>query len=733
MPVILKNNASSTLATAISASDTGIVVADGSKFPSLGASDYFYATLVSSGGTTEIIKVTARASNSMTVVRAQDGSSAASFASGALLEMRVNAASVTDLVDEHDQAVEISIADAGGYYTGTNVEAALQEAAQASTTKYTQGGTGASTRTVQARLQDYVSVKDFGAVGDGVTDDTAAIQAAITASPGRVIFFPNGKYKFTQTLEMTDVGIRGENIPQSNVANDPGTEFHYYGTGYAMIFRSWRGMTWENFLLKSYASNTSGICCLLFAGNLLNVRIEEFDQVSCRFGTGTLSTIVPSPSQVAVETGAYYWRVDNLLIYNQTISGSNAQRGLFVSGGFPSTNGNSFRNTVVFGRFDVLYEINGNTNRFVSGECTPNSPVTCSAAYRLGTAANSNSWSNVIEGVYYEFGTTTNFVEFGSGAFSNELRDFNYEATGAIQPKVSDLGWGNNVSIQPRGFNFSGSVENKTRQNLVSNSFFQHWVGSLPVNWFLSLGGGTWSQDSTEIHGNSPYSAKLVCAGNRGIIAFAFDSGLARNQTGQYKIAGLRGQTLVAAVWCKSSVAGFGNIKLGDGTSYGAATHTGSGNWELLTATIRVSDVATQVDLQLRSDQAGANQTGTIYFSEPVCFFGSELTSFEPRPITEAGGKMFGKFGHAPSENFTSGDTSPSVLDGNLFTTANAGATTIANFDDGWPGQIIYIRCNDANTTLANNANIQTTTGSNKLLSSGTVYKLAYFDKWREF
>ena len=125
MPVILKNNASSTLATAISASDTGIVVANGSQFPSLGAGDYFYATLVSSGGTTEIVKVTARASNSMTVVRAQDGSSAASFASGALFEMRVNAASIRELRDE---AVEVSIADAGNYYTSTNVEGALQEA-----------------------------------------------------------------------------------------------------------------------------------------------------------------------------------------------------------------------------------------------------------------------------------------------------------------------------------------------------------------------------------------------------------------------------------------------------------------------------------------------------------------------------------------------------------------------------------------------------------------------------
>ena len=67
---------------------------------------------------------------------------------------------------------------------------------------YTQGGVGASSRTVQSRLQDFVSVKDFGAVGDGVTDDTAAIQAAIDAVTEANILFPAGTYKVTSSITL---------------------------------------------------------------------------------------------------------------------------------------------------------------------------------------------------------------------------------------------------------------------------------------------------------------------------------------------------------------------------------------------------------------------------------------------------------------------------------------------------------------------------------------------------
>jgi len=58
-------------------------------------------------------------------------------------------------------------------------------------------GTGAVTRTMQDKARDVFSVKDFGAVGNGVADDTAKIQAAINAaSPtNSEVYFPAGRYK----------------------------------------------------------------------------------------------------------------------------------------------------------------------------------------------------------------------------------------------------------------------------------------------------------------------------------------------------------------------------------------------------------------------------------------------------------------------------------------------------------------------------------------------------------
>ena len=86
------------------------------------------------------------------------------------------------------------------YVTSTNVQAAINELST-----YNEGSTGAVDRSVTSKLQESVSVKDFGAVGDGVTDDTAAVQAALddawlralnlNATGGVSLYFPAGNYK----------------------------------------------------------------------------------------------------------------------------------------------------------------------------------------------------------------------------------------------------------------------------------------------------------------------------------------------------------------------------------------------------------------------------------------------------------------------------------------------------------------------------------------------------------
>ena len=71
-------------------------------------------------------------------------------------------------------------------------------ATSAANVSFTQAGTGAVERTVETKLNESVSVKDFGAVGDGVTDDTAAIQAALDADTG--VILPEGSYLVTSSL-----------------------------------------------------------------------------------------------------------------------------------------------------------------------------------------------------------------------------------------------------------------------------------------------------------------------------------------------------------------------------------------------------------------------------------------------------------------------------------------------------------------------------------------------------
>jgi hypothetical protein len=112
-------------------------------------------------------------------------------------------------------------------------------------------GAGATQRNLVDKVREVVSVKDFGAVGDGVADDAAAIQAAVDASAGRPVYLPTGTYRINSTInyvttsssvftpglklfgdgsDKTIIDTRVSNGPAINVDTSASTKFQLYAS-----------------------------------------------------------------------------------------------------------------------------------------------------------------------------------------------------------------------------------------------------------------------------------------------------------------------------------------------------------------------------------------------------------------------------------------------------------------------------------------------------------------------
>jgi len=112
-----------TNAGGISAAALSVDVASVDDFPTLGASDHFYAVLRrSSDGLREIVKITLVSSLTLTIVRAIGGTTALAFDQGDNVELRFTAETLEDIVDEQD--AEIAAANA----TAANALATAQAA-----------------------------------------------------------------------------------------------------------------------------------------------------------------------------------------------------------------------------------------------------------------------------------------------------------------------------------------------------------------------------------------------------------------------------------------------------------------------------------------------------------------------------------------------------------------------------------------------------------------------------
>jgi hypothetical protein len=108
--------------------------------------------------------------------------------------------------------------------------------------------------TVESKLSEWVSPEDFGAVGDGVADDTAAIQNALDTS--KTVIFPSNSYRITASLE-----IGGQNIIGLGSVNNSGfygmTKLFADGNFPAIVNKTSGNVTFEieNFFI--YYSDTT--------------------------------------------------------------------------------------------------------------------------------------------------------------------------------------------------------------------------------------------------------------------------------------------------------------------------------------------------------------------------------------------------------------------------------------------------------------------------------------------
>ena len=107
--ILFSNNATSLVADAggISDVDTSVTVTtgDGALFPNPTTPDYFMATLVDASANREIVQVTARAGDVLTIVRAQEGTAARAFAADSIISNRLTAGVLDELAGSVVQGV----------------------------------------------------------------------------------------------------------------------------------------------------------------------------------------------------------------------------------------------------------------------------------------------------------------------------------------------------------------------------------------------------------------------------------------------------------------------------------------------------------------------------------------------------------------------------------------------------------------------------------------------------
>ena len=209
MGVKVTNNAFGTLSASINTSDTTVTLdtGQGARFPTLGSGDYFYGTIIDTSNNLEIVKATARSTDSLTVVRAQDNTTARAFAIGDRFELRPTAALFGD----------IDIRGSGGAISGNvDITSSGTEPLTITSTHASSGNISVENTTSGVDHAYYEAKSDAGSGylvhnGTGQGNSLASNETYVWSDSGKVSLIPNSA--ISKKLEVAtngDVTINGK-------------------------------------------------------------------------------------------------------------------------------------------------------------------------------------------------------------------------------------------------------------------------------------------------------------------------------------------------------------------------------------------------------------------------------------------------------------------------------------------------------------------------------------------
>lgn len=189
-------------------------------------------------------------------------------------------------------------------------EALLSGSTGSTLVGYNEGLSTAVTRTLQSKLQEWISVKDFGAVGNGITDDTVAIQKAINT--GLPILIPAGTYIINGTLTgVTNLKLQGQGVGQTILKNTVSNHIiNFYGP-----------TTYKNINIDGITFDINGIDSGIWAEYVTNFYVtnceflnNQYWGISVGTQTGTSSAIINS--NIVIENCIFY---NSLLTYEPVL------------------------------------------------------------------------------------------------------------------------------------------------------------------------------------------------------------------------------------------------------------------------------------------------------------------------------------------------------------------------------------------------------------------------------